>query len=112
MKVVAPERSSCASTPMNRTVPPYLALAAARSGASVMHGPHHDAQMFTSTGWPFCWAIRSWKAVGSIVGRASTGEGHVGALVVVAWLDVHATSAASATVGATTRTDLDVMWAW
>src|SRR5215510_11264026 len=112
MKSVAPVRSSCASTPMNRTRSPYLWWAAIRSGDSATHGSHQEAQMLTSTGWPFCCAIRSLKAVGSIVGKASTDDGHDGAPVTAAPLEVHAASASSAATAVATRASLDVMRAW
>src|SRR3954469_390981 len=113
MKSVAPLRSSCASTPMKRTRSPYFWWAAIRSDDSAMHGSHQEAQMLTSTGWPFCWAIRSWNADASSVGKASTAVGQDGPLEVVGGSpEVHETRTSTEADARARRPERDVMRAW
>src|SRR6266542_898919 len=52
MNAWAEDRRSRMSTPRNWIRPPNRRAAAARCGASSLHGPHHDAQTFTTTGTP------------------------------------------------------------
>src|SRR4029453_5848545 len=35
-------------------LPPYSFATSSRTGANILHGPHHSAQKSTSTGWPDC----------------------------------------------------------
>ena len=42
----------CRSTPRNATRLPWSSDTRWKTGSSWRHGPHHDAQMLTTTGWP------------------------------------------------------------
>src|SRR6478672_1157114 len=61
-KVRAAASASLALTPRNATCLPYLAAACWKIGNSLRHGPHHDAHLFTTTGWPFSAATCFWNA--------------------------------------------------
>src|SRR6266508_4716409 len=48
-------------TPTNVTRPAVRRAASSRTAASSAHGPHHEAQKFTTTGWPLSSASDSLK---------------------------------------------------
>src|SRR5206468_3000068 len=48
---------------------------AARCGASAVHGPHHEAHTFTTTGFPSSWPRSCRNMDGSNVGSASALDG-------------------------------------
>src|SRR5437867_4590922 len=76
------------STPRNWTRPRNWPAARARSGASSMHGPHHDAQTLITTGFPRSVVRRSRKRAPSNSGSSVGLDGSdTAALGVVPGLD-------------------------
>src|SRR6266567_9107332 len=71
-------RWSRMSTPTNCTRPRVWRDSCARCGASTMHGPHHEAQMFTTTGSPWRFESRVRNEARSNVGSAVGDGGSVG----------------------------------
>src|SRR5437867_10182531 len=66
---------SSMSTPRNWARPAVSPEIVARCGASAMHGPHHAAQILTTTGFPWSDARRLRNAARSNVGRAVGEDG-------------------------------------
>src|SRR5438477_5447789 len=62
--------SSLELTATNATRPLSFRAAAARSGSSCWHGPHHEAKKLTTTGFPLKSASRT-RPVPSMVGRSN-----------------------------------------
>src|SRR2546422_9744502 len=75
MNVRAGPSWSWMSTPTNWTSPRWALETEASSGASCRQGPHHDAQMFTTTGLPRSCVSSDWNAAGSSRGSAVGLEG-------------------------------------
>src|SRR5690349_24646865 len=61
-KVRAAVSWSLALTPRNATCLPYLVAACWKIGNSVRHGPHQDAHLLMTTGWPLSASTCCWKA--------------------------------------------------
>src|SRR3954451_4176111 len=49
---------------MKATRLPYFTAAFWKTGNSARHGPHHDAHLFTTTGYPRSFATRLWNSCG------------------------------------------------
>src|SRR6266540_2169079 len=75
MKALAGVNLSRMSTPRNWTLPWVARATLASSGASAVHGPHHEAHTFTTTGFPWSWATSQRNAARSKVGSWSGRDG-------------------------------------
>src|SRR5580765_6789778 len=70
MNAWAGGRVSRMSTPRNCAFPSNSWDTCARCGASWVHGPHHEAHTFTTTGSPWSEVSRDWNCWGSNDGSA------------------------------------------
>src|SRR6266540_1155328 len=75
MKALAGVNLSRMSTPRNWTLPWVARATLASSGASAVHGPHHEAHTFTTTGFPWSWATSRRNVARSKVGSWSGRDG-------------------------------------